>query len=113
MRMPLFGLLQTGAKTSLGMTWMLVSALLIVVLLGVAYLLLVALRRGLRRGPIRADETASARSLTDNPTAFMTASLQAVIQKLREQEKEVAALQRRDRERAEQTEKLSEAVTRN
>ena len=43
----------------------------------------------------------------------MTASMQAVIQKLREQEKELAALQQRDRERAEQTEQLSEAVTRN
>jgi PAS domain S-box-containing protein len=43
----------------------------------------------------------------------VTASMQAVIQKLRDQEKELAALQRRDRERAEQTERLSEAVTRN
>ncbi len=111
--MPLLGILQTGAKTPLGTTWMLIPALLIVVLLGVAYLLLVALRRGLGRGTNRAEETASAGSLTDNPTAFMTASMQAVIQKLREQEKELAALQRRDRERAEQTEKLSEAVTRN
>ena len=49
----------------------------------------------------------------DNPSAFMTASMQAVIQKLREQEKELAALHRRDRERAQQTERLSEAVTRN
>ena len=48
--MPLLGLLQTGAKTPLGTTWMLMPALLIVVLLGVAYLLLVALRRGLGRG---------------------------------------------------------------
>ena len=32
----------------------------------------------------------------DNPSAFMTASMQAVIQKLREQEKELAALHRRD-----------------
>ena len=39
--------------------------------------------------------------------------MQAVIQKLREQEKELAALHRRDRERAQQTERLSEAVTRN
>ena len=43
----------------------------------------------------------------------MTASMQAVIQKLRDQEKELAALHRRDRERAQQTERLSEAVTRN
>ena len=43
----------------------------------------------------------------------MTASMQAVIQKLRDQEKELAALHQRDRERAQQTERLSEAVTRN
>ncbi len=111
--MPLLGLLQTGAKTPLDTTWMISAALLIVVLLGAAYLLLLALRRGFGHGPTRADEVASAKSLTDNPTAFMTASMQAVIQKLREQEKELAALQRSDRERAEQPEKLSEAVTRN
>ena len=39
--------------------------------------------------------------------------MQAVIQKLREQEKELATLHKRDRERAQQTERLSEAVTRN
>lgn len=50
---------------------------------------------------------------SDNPAAFMAASMQAVIHKLREQEKELAALHRRDRDRAQQTERLSEAVTRN
>src|SRR5579872_1899171 len=49
----------------------------------------------------------------DNPTAFMTASMQAVIRKLKEQEKELEALHRAERERAQQTERLSEAVTRN
>ena len=43
----------------------------------------------------------------------MTASMQAVIQKLKEQEKELEALHRAERERAQQTERLSEAVTRN
>src|SRR5579872_2364135 len=49
----------------------------------------------------------------DNPAAFMTASMQAVIKKLKEQEKELEALHRAERERAQQTERLSEAVTRN
>ena len=111
--MLVLGLVQTGAKTPAGGTWVLSAVLLIVVLLGVAYLLMLVLRRILGHGSSRLEEIASAKSLTDNPTAFMTASMQAVIQKLREQEKEVAALQKRDRERAEQTEKLSEAVTRN
>ena len=111
--MPLLGLLQTDAKTPVGTTWMLGTALLIVVLLGAAYLVLIVLRKTLGQRPGLADRSDSSKSLTDNPAAFMTASMQAVIQKLREQEKELAALQKRDRERAEQTEKLSEAVTRN
>ena len=48
-----------------------------------------------------------------NPAAFMTASMQGVIQKLREQEKELERLRRVEKERAEQTERLSEEVTRN
>jgi signal transduction histidine kinase len=43
----------------------------------------------------------------------MTASMQGVIQKLREQEKELERLHRIEKERAEQTERLSEEVTRN
>jgi two-component system, NtrC family, sensor histidine kinase HydH len=50
---------------------------------------------------------------TENPSAFMTASMQGVIQKLREQEKELERLHRIEKERAEQTERLSEEVTRN
>jgi signal transduction histidine kinase len=49
----------------------------------------------------------------DNPTAFMAASMQAVIQKLKEQEKELEQLHQREKERAQQTERLSEAVTSN
>jgi two-component system, NtrC family, sensor histidine kinase HydH len=50
---------------------------------------------------------------TENPSAFMAASMQGVIQKLREQEKELERLHRVEKERAEQTERLSEEVTRN
>ena len=49
----------------------------------------------------------------ENPSAFMAASMQAVIQQLREQEKELERLHKIERERAEQTERLSEEVTRN
>ena len=110
--MLLFGTLQ-GLKAPGGSTWLFLAAILILILLGVAYLIVFALRRTLDRGLTRTSEHGTANSLSDNPAAFMTASMQAVIQKLREQEKELAALQKRDRERAEQTEKLSEAVTRN
>jgi signal transduction histidine kinase len=50
---------------------------------------------------------------TENPSAFMAASMQGVIQQLREQEKELERLHRIEKERAELTERLSEEVTRN
>ena len=50
---------------------------------------------------------------TENPSAFMAASMQGVIQKLREQEKELERLHKLEKERAEMTERLSEEVTRN
>jgi PAS domain S-box-containing protein len=49
----------------------------------------------------------------ENAPAFMTASMQAVILKQREQEKELERLHRAERERAENTARLSEEVTRN
>jgi len=49
----------------------------------------------------------------ENPSAFMAASMQGVIQRLREQEKELERLHRIEKDRAEQTERLSEEVTRN
>ncbi len=50
---------------------------------------------------------------TENVPAFMTASMQAVILRLREQEKELERLHKAERERAENTARLSEEVTRN
>src|SRR6202041_1143672 len=50
---------------------------------------------------------------TENPSAFMTASMHGVIRQLRDQEKELERLQKIERERAENTEGLSEEVTRN
>src|SRR5579862_8987762 len=86
----------------------------VAVILSGAYLSSTALRRTLRRGgPEAVSDPSFPKPSTDNPAAFMTASMQAVIHKLREQEKELEALHRRERERAQQTERLSEAVTRN
>src|SRR5258708_7591753 len=59
------------------------------------------------------EELAAGAPRTANPSAFMTASMQGVIQQLREQEKELERLHRIEKERAEQTERLSEEVTRN
>jgi PAS domain S-box-containing protein len=93
--------------------WVLGGVLLLLLALGGAYLFSVAMRRMLGLTAKSSRNASLEKPSTDNPAAFMTASMQAVIQKLREQEKELAALQRRDRERADQTERLSEAVTRN
>lgn len=48
-----------------------------------------------------------------NASAFMTASMQGVIKQLREQEKELERLHKIERERAEDTARMSEEVTRN
>jgi PAS domain S-box-containing protein len=59
------------------------------------------------------EEFKSSAPRTENPSAFMAASMQGVIQQLREQEKELERLHRIEKERAEQTERLGEEVTRN
>src|SRR6266851_7988844 len=82
--------------------------------IGVIFLLSMALRRFLHRGDgPAADDTAPLTPKGDDPSAFMAASMQGVILKLREQEKELERLHRAEKERAEQTERLSEEVTRN
>src|SRR5580704_7325782 len=48
-----------------------------------------------------------------NPSAFMAASMQGVIEKLRTQEKELARLHLLAQERAQESERLTEEVTRN
>ena len=107
-------LLADPPTPQLSVMWLFGGALLIVVSLGATYLFSVILRRSLSGGKTTSNQSLSSpKPSTDNPAAFMAASMQAVIQKLRDQEKELAALHQRDRERAEQTERLSETVTRN
>ena len=72
------------------------------------------LRRFLRRSrETRGAESAAPAPRSENPSAFMAASMQGVIKKLREQEKELERLHREEKERAAQSERLSEEVTRN
>ena len=99
---------------SLGFGWATAAVTLVLFIVGAAALVFFLMRRALRgREDGEAADLSTPKPSLDNPSAFMTASMQAVIQKLRDQEKELAALQRRDRERAQLTERLSEAVTRN
>ncbi len=74
----------------------------------------IAVRRSLRNDRRNSKETTgSFRVNSENPSAFMTASMQGVIARLREQEQELARLHTIEKERAQETERLSEAVTRN
>lgn len=72
-----------------------------------------SLRRYLRRGSDASDEFAPPRPSSDNEPAFLAASMQSVIARLKEQEKELERLHRQERDRAQQTAQLSVAVTRN
>ncbi|MBZ5528300.1 MAG: PAS domain S-box protein [Acidobacteriia bacterium] len=83
------------------------------VLLGLLLGAVMVMRRVFRAG--REAQNAPQRSgpATNDSPAFLTASMQGVIQKLREQEKELERLHKAEKERAEQTERLSEEVTRN
>jgi PAS domain S-box-containing protein len=86
------------------------TALLLVGVLVVAILLL---RRAYGSSSSASSADLDPAPRADNAPAFMTASMQAVIQKLREQEKELARLHKAEHERAESTARLSEEVTRN
>lgn len=88
-------------------------AFLALVFFGMAGAIIV-LRRSVRgKTEISSKTGDSFRVDAENPSAFMTASMEGVIQRLREQEQELARLHQMEKERAEETERLSEAVTRN
>lgn len=86
-------------------------ALVFVTLVGA----IVMLRRSVHEKNEISGETQDAafRVNAENPSAFMAASMQGVITRLREQEQELARLHQLEKERAQETERLSEAVTRN
>jgi PAS domain S-box-containing protein len=103
--------LQIGGNTQ--HLWV-IAAALGVLFLAVTGLILYLMRKFLqstREG--QKEEFASSAPRSENPSAFMTASMQGVIQQLREQEKELERLHKIEKDRAEQTERLSEEVTRN
>jgi len=73
----------------------------------------ILLRKVFQNSPERKAEDLNAAPRSDNASAFMAASMQAVIKKLKEQEKELERLHHEERERADLTERLSEEVTSN
>jgi PAS domain S-box-containing protein len=86
---------------------------LAVILGAIAWLVLYLVRRFFKETRNAGKHGQDAGLRVDNPAAFMTASMQGVIQRLRDQEKELERLHRVEKERAEHTERLSEEVTRN
>jgi len=91
-----------------------IAAGLGVVFLAIAGLVVFLVRKSFRkRREGQGEEFATSAPRPANPSAFTAASMQGVIQQLREQEKELERLHRIEKERAEQTERLSEEVTRN
>ncbi len=92
--------------------WVIAGGLGIAVVV-VAVLLIFLIRRFFQNTRESQKQSLTIAPKTDNPSSFMAASMQGVIQKLREQEKELERLHRIEKERAEQTERLSEEVTRN
>jgi nitrogen-specific signal transduction histidine kinase len=101
-----------AAAPSINSLWLLSGALLLGILTAALAVVIMA-RRYLSASPAAVDRGGGDSPSSDNPAAFMTASMQAVIKKLKEQEKELEILHRTERERAQQSERMSEAVTRN
>jgi two-component system sensor histidine kinase HydH len=92
-----------------------VDAVVMTVLLLAALLgLLVMMRKFLHRdSPAAQNDWQSSKTDAENASAFMAASMQGVIEKLRTQEKELARLHVLAQERAQESERMTEEVTRN
>jgi len=85
-----------------------------VVLLGAIVVLIVIARKVIRGQSAEFQrDWSSPKADTGNASAFMAASMQGVIEKLRAQEKELARLHMLAQERAQESERLTEEVTRN
>ncbi len=93
--------------------WVHAALLFVTAVVVTVFLFSVALRKYLGGWRRKRGELEPPAPSSENPAAFVAASMQGVIQKLREQEKELERLHRLEKERLQQTERLSEAVTRN
>src|SRR5215467_744006 len=107
----MWGMLQAGGSSQHLLE---ITAGLGIGVLAVAWLAVYLLRKFFQSSKEEQKESvATSAPSTENASAFMAASMQAVIRQLREQEKELERLHKLEKERAEQTERLSEEVTRN
>jgi two-component system sensor histidine kinase PilS (NtrC family) len=94
---------------------MIFAGITLFVLIVVVLALIMLARKYLRNhsGAASKEDWSNAQPAADNASAFMTASMQGVIEKLRAQEKELARLHLVAQERAQESERLTEEVTRN
>jgi len=91
-----------------------IAAVFAVLILGMVVLVGVAIRKLLRDAERSVtDDWSAPNPSAENPSAFMAASMQGVIEKLRAQERELARLHRLEQERARESERITEEVTRN
>src|SRR5271168_3287641 len=90
-------------------------AVALVVVLFAGMVVAAILLRKFMRAQARAnrEDWTTAKTDVENPSAFMAASMQGVIERLRTQEKELARLHLLAQERAQESERLTEEVTRN
>ena len=90
------------------------AAALVVVLFAALAAVAFLLRRFMRdQARANQEDWTTPKTDVENPSAFMAASMQGVIEKLRTQEKELARLHSLAQERAQESERLTEEVTRN
>jgi nitrogen-specific signal transduction histidine kinase len=103
-----------GARPAISPTTLVIIGVSFVIVVGGVLFVGRAIRKLLRahETDVRGDWTAP-KANEDNPSAFMAASMQGVIEKLRAQERELARLHRIEQERARESERITEEVTRN
>ena len=102
------------AHTALSPIGMVNAVVMTVLLLAALLGLLVMMRKFLHRNSAATEnERQSSKTDAENASAFMAASMQGVIEKLRTQEKELARLHVLAQERAQESERMTEEVTRN
>ena len=107
----MWGMLQTGGGSQ--HLWEITAGLGIGVL-AIVWLVVYLLRKFFQSSKEeQVEKVAASGPSTENASAFMAASMQGVIRQLRDQEKELERLHKIEKDRAEQTERLSEEVTRN
>jgi PAS domain S-box-containing protein len=105
-----FGLALPRQLSPLGFGIAIVFAILV---LGMIVLIGIAMRKLLYDNDKSKNDWSAPAASPENPSAFMAASMQGVIEKLRAQEKELARLHRVEQERARESERITEEVTRN